>query len=86
MNEQRGHSKITVRARDGAAAAFCCLSMLQKLFLSLERAAMLRQTCLCDGVKKQPLIKEKLEVLKLSASAAWRKYEGSWERASSWWP
>lgn len=83
MNEQRG-GEITARARDGAAAAFCRLSVLHKLFLSLERAAMLRQTCLREGVKKRPLRKEKLEVLKPSPSAAWGRYEGSWERAGSW--
>lgn len=46
MNEQRGCGEITVRARDGVAVAFCHLSVLHTLFLSLERAAMLRQTCL----------------------------------------
>lgn len=84
MNEQRGHGEIMARARDGAAAAFCRLCALHELFLSLERAAMLRQTRLCEGVKKQSLRKEKLEVLKPSLPAAWGRYETSWKRASSW--
>lgn len=69
MNEEWGRGEITASARNGAAAAFCHLSVLHKLFLSLERAAMLRQSCLCEGMKKQPLGKEKLEMLKLSPSA-----------------
>lgn len=59
MNEQRGHGEIMARARDGAAAALCRLCALHELFLSLKRAAMLRQTRLCEGVKKQSLRKKK---------------------------
>lgn len=80
MNEQRG---CGAGARDGVAAAFRHLSALHKLFVSLERAVMLQQTGPRKGVKKQPLRREKLEVLKLSPSAAWGRYKGRWERDGS---